>query len=246
MAEKKSKEEKQKEKAEKKALKQEAKEAKKKAKLEKKDGKKTQDPDDKREEPKSKKGFFSFKKIIILIAALLILIGSGFVGYKYFFSNSEEPIIYNSVALKNVNLPDEMLRFSFNKINDLYYALVTYNLRIFLMDKEINRINKIGDDYPDQKSIAFKEKKNWVTAKKKVVKVFSKIEKTIKEIYVLYNVNKENGEQKINEISKELLAQANEALKTLDTYIEKIEVNKEKELEGFINQSLFKMKRLFK
>ena len=173
------------------------------------------------------------------------MIGSGFFIYKTYFTVSDEPVEYKSVLLKNVNLPDEILEFSFYHLNDLYFAFVTYNLRIFLLTKEIDRITKIGADYPDQNTIAEKEKKNWIKAKEKVEKVFFKIEKQIKEIYVLYNVNKEQGKIKIEEKNKELLVQATEALATLDPYIEKIEINKEQEPQGFINNTINKIKNIF-
>jgi hypothetical protein len=240
--EKKRKEEKKKEKAEKKALK---KEAKKKAILEKKNKKAlSKNSKDKEDTPK-KKSSLSIKKLILFSVVSLIIIGSGFAVYKKFFSNSDDPIVYKSVLLKNVNLPDEMLEFSFNQINDLYYAFATYNLRIFLINKEINRINKVGETYPDQNKIADKEKKDWIKAKEKVEKAFIKIERGMKELYVLHNVNKEEGIKKVEEKSAELILQANEALKTLDPYIEKIKVNKKEEPQGFINKTMYKIKNIF-
>ena len=113
------------------------------------------------------------------------------------------------------------------------------------MNKEINRINKVGETYPDQNKIAEKEKKDWIKAKEKVEKAFIKIEKGIKELYVLYNVNKEEGLKKIEEKNTELISQANEVLKTLDPYIEKIGANKEKEPQGFINKTMYKIKNIF-
>ena len=250
--ERKSKEDKKREKAEKKALKKEAKETKKKtkanSKLDKENTKQSAtdsaDSTDK-EKPTKKKSFLTIKKLILFSALILILIGSVFFIYKTYFIISDEPVEYKSVLLKNVNLPDEMLEFSFYQVNDLYFALVNYNLRIFLLTKEIDRINKIGADYPDQNTIADKEKKNWIKAKEKVEKIFLKTEKQIKEIYVLYNVNKEEGKIKIEEKNKELLIQATEALATLDPYIEKIEINKEQEPQGFINNTINKIKNIF-
>ncbi|MCK5101113.1 MAG: hypothetical protein KAR45_23590, partial [Desulfobacteraceae bacterium] len=239
---KKRKKEKKKKKAEKKA---EKKEAKAKAKLEKKNKKESSKNSDNKNDAPKKKNFLSIKNLIIFSVVFLILIGSGFIAYKKFFSKSDAPIEYKSVVLKNVNLPDEMLEFSFNYINDLYYAFATYNLRIFLMDKEINRINKVGETYPDQNKIADKEKKDWIKAKEKVEKRFIKIEKAIKELYVLYNVNKEEGLKKVEEKSTELILQANEALKTLDPYIVKTGINKDVEPQGFINKTMYKIKNIF-
>ena len=249
--EKKSKEEKKKAKAEKKALKKEVKEAKKRAKaaakLEKKNNKDTiKDSNEKSDThaPKEKKNFFTIKKLIIFSVLLILIMGSAFVVYKLYFSSIDESMIYKSIVLKNVNLPDEMLEFSFDKMNDLYFALATYNLRIFLLNKEINRITKVGENYPDQNKIAEKEKKVWIKAKEKVEKKFIKLEKEIKELYVLYNVNKEMGKIKIKEKSPELILQADETLKSLDPYMEKIELGKEKEPQGFINNTIYKIKKI--
>jgi len=245
--EKKSKEEKKKEKAEKKALKKEAKLAKKKARLDakKKNTKESVSKESNNDKKPSKKSFLTIKKLIFFSLFILVLMGGGFFIYKTYFKAPEEPIVYKSVVLKNVNLPDEMLQFSFEHINDLYFALVTYNLRIFLITNEIDRITKIGNKYPEQAKIAEKEKKNWTKVKENVIKKFDKIEKQIRELYVLYNVNKEQGKKKIKEKTKELIDQANGALISLDPFIEKIKVNKAPPPQGFINNTIFKIKNIF-
>ncbi len=248
-----AKEAKKKAKLEKKALKKEAKEAKKKAKLEKKGNKESKDKADSNSEDTSDgqskvskiKSFFSIKKLIIFFVVIVSILGSGFVVYKMYFTASDEPIVYKSIVLNNVNLPDEMLEFSFDYMNDLYFSFATYDIRIYLLNKEIERINKIGKDYPDQNSIAEKEKKDWIRAKEKVEKKFIKIEKQIKELYVLHIVNKDEGVKKIEEKKNDLLIQANEALETLDSYIEVIEANKDKEPQGFINNTINKVKNIF-
>ncbi len=247
--EKKTKEEKKKENAEKKALKNQAKEAKKeakkKAKLEKKSQKEpSQDSTEEKAAPKKKKPFFTIKKLIILTVLTIILLGAGFAVYKIYFSKSDDPNVYQAVTLKNVNLPDEMLKFAFDNINDLYFAFVTYDLRIFLIDKEIDRIQKIGDKYPEQIKITEIEKKDWIKAKDTVKKKFVKIEKQIKEIYVLFNVNQEKGEGKLNEVKNDLISQANEALEPLDQYIKKLKLDKPKEHEGLINKTMDKIKKI--
>ena len=255
---KKTKEEKKKEKAEKKALKKEAKEAKKQAKtaakLEKKNKKDSKGPKD-HEDPKEKsevksdtpkkKSFFTIKKLIIIPVVIILIAGLSFFVYKMFFSSSDdELIVYKSITLKKIDLPEEMLKFSFDHINDLYFSFVTYDLRIHLLNIEINRINKIGESYPEQNKIAEKEKKDWIKAKEKVEKKFIKIQKEIRELYVLYKVNKKEGIQKIKEKNKDLLLQANEALETLEPYITIIETTKQKAPQGLINNTLHKIKKI--
>jgi hypothetical protein len=246
--EKKSKEDKKKEKAEKKALKKEAKEARKKAKveakLEKKNKKGSRDKSEDESNVPKKKKFFTIKKIIIFTVILILLASSGFAVYKLYFSPTDEPVIYESVVFKNINLPDEMLKFSFDQINDLYYSFATYDLRIHLINKEIDRINKVGEKYPDQNKIAEKEKKEWIKAKEKVEKKFIKIEKEIKKLYVLHNVNKKQGMIKIKEKDEELLLLAKEALESLDPYIKIIEANKTDKPQGIINSTIYKIKNI--
>ncbi len=243
--EKQSKEEKQKEKAEKKALKKAAKEARKKAKLEKKQGnKESQKDSDTKDKAPEKRHFLSLKKIVIILSITLLILGSAFVAYKLFFSSTDEPVVYKSISFKNVNLPDEMLKFTFDHINDLYFAIATYDLRISLLSKEIDRINKVEENYPDQSKIAQKEKKDWVKAKEKIEKQFNKIENKIKELYVLHQVNKEDGLKKIEENKEAILSKALEELKLLDPFMEKIKGEKKKAPGGLINNTIYKIKKL--
>jgi hypothetical protein len=53
------------------------------------------------------------------------------------------------------------------------------------------------------------------------------------------------ADKKVEEKSKELLMQANEALETLDPYIKTIEATKEKGSQGLIDNTFRKIKKIF-
>jgi hypothetical protein len=85
-----------------------------------------------------------------------------------YFSKSatqKEIITYQKTELIHVTLPDEMLEFCFYRFPDLYAHFLVYNKEIILLDQEIERINNVGSQYPDQKMIADKEAKTWVKDK---------------------------------------------------------------------------------
>ncbi len=236
-----TKQDKKKAKAEKKALKKAQKEAKKKEKLDKK--KKKLNSDDQNGRTGNRK-IFTIKKLIILLIIIFLLVAAVFA-YKFFFSSSENPEkIYTSVSLENIKLPDEMLKFTFDHQNDLYFVILEYDRRVILLLNEINRIKNLGKQYPDQIKITEKESKNLIKAKDKAKKKFDKIIKEIRSLYVLYNVNKDQGLKKIQEKNKDLILLAREAVTSLDPFVRVIESSRGKETRGIIKKTIHKIKDL--
>ena len=66
-----------------------------------------------------------------------------------------------------------------------------------LFEAEIARIDAVGTKYPDQKKIADGQKKVWVKGKDGLKKSFEKLEKPIKETYVLFQVNRPQDRKKL-------------------------------------------------
>ncbi len=198
--------------------------------------------------PEKKKRKLPSKKLIIIILLVLIAVGaSSYVVYNLYFTpkgpNSQNAI-YNKVELKHVNLPEEMLRFTFDYFPDLYTALIIFNSEINLFDQEIARIDAIAQKYPDQRKIADKEKKIWEKSKNTLQKSFLKIEKPVKATYVLFRVNKEQGLSQIKAQSKELTQLAQSALTPAQELTQKIKSRKVVP-KGFIKGNIYKLKKKF-
>lgn len=201
--------------------------------------------------PKKDKGKKKRKlpiKMIIIILLVLVCIGaSGFVVYTLYFSSAakeKQAATYKKIELKHVALPQEILEFSFYRLPDLYAALITYNNEIILLNQEIERIDAIGTQYPDQKKIADKEKKTWEKTKAGLEKSFLKILKPVKEIYVLFRVNNDQGLVQINEKSPELAKAANDALKPVQEMTGNLK-STETIPDGFIKGTFYKLKKKF-
>jgi hypothetical protein len=187
-------------------------------------------------------------KLIFIITIVLIAVGaSGFLVYKLYLTPKDPEVlktIYNKVELKHVNLPEEIVKFTFDNLPDLYFSMVTFNDEINLFEKEIARIDDIAIKYPDQKKIADKEKKTWEKGMGALQKVFIKIEKPVTQTYVLFRVNKDQGLLKVEEIKKDLTSSGQAANTTAQEMTLKLKSN-EIIPEGMIKGTIYKLKKKF-
>ncbi len=179
---------------------------------------------------------------------LIAVAVSGFVVYKFWFSAKPDAEdvkpVYTKLELTHVDLPEEMVKFSFDHFPQLYEALITFNREMELFEAEIARIDEIAAQYPDQKKIADKEKKIWVKTKETLKKSFIKIEKPVKETYVLFRVNQETGLLSIREKNKELTAAAQAALIPAQEMTQKLK-QVETAPDGLIQGTIYKLKKKF-
>ncbi len=193
------------------------------------------------------KALLSKKLVFVYILTLIALGAASLVVYKLHFAPKDPETLkasYHKLELKHISLPEEMVKFCFDNFPDLYAAILTCNNEIILMDKEIARIDNIAKKYPEQGKIAEKEKAVWEKTKINLQKGFLKIEKPVKEIYVLFRVNQEQAMIQINEKNKELTEIAGAALAPAQELTQKLPPE-EMPPEGLIKGTLYKLKKKF-
>ncbi len=187
------------------------------------------------------------KKIIIFLILLLfvgIVSFSVFFAYKKYFAAKDNTKNYTSVKLKYITLPDEIKKFTFDNFPLLYDSFINFNRDILLIDKEIARIKNIGQRYPDDKNIPDREEKIWNKARDKGIKSFKKIERTTETIYVLFQVNRKQGIEKIKESKKDLATSAKEALKPMEILTERLKIKPAENIpKGFIKGNIYKLRK---
>ena len=196
---------------------------------------------------KKKKTRVSKKWMFIILASLVAVGAAAYAVFALYLTPKDQgrPVTaYKPIPLNHVQLPEEMIQFSFEYFPDLFDLLVTYDHEMDVFDLEIARIEGIAQTYPDQKKIADKEKKVWEKARNNVQKAFLKIEKPVKEIYVLFCVNKEQGLVQIQARNKELTELARTALTPAQELTRKSNSNK-KAPQGMINATIDKLKKKF-
>jgi hypothetical protein len=194
----------------------------------------------------AKKKFITKKRIFILLLMLGAIGMSSFLVYSlYFTEKGPEIVIYEKIELPHVKLPEEMLEFSFNHFPALYMSLVNFNTEITLFDREIARIEVISKRYPEQQKITNTEKKVWEKGKATLIKAFLKVEKPIKETYVLFQVNERQGLVQVKEKEKELTDMATTALETAQAQTKEIKARAPKVPKGIFPGTLYKLKKKF-
>lgn len=187
------------------------------------------------------------KKLIIFLFILGILGGGGFFAYTKFFSNSgtEGGQGYQPTPLAHITLPDEMLAFCFARMPELYDALVAFNGEMDLFEAEIARIDAVATKYPDQKKIADAQKKVWDKGMQSLKKSFEKLEKPIRETFVLFQVNQAQGQEKIDQTAEQMIQAANEALENSQELTAPLKEAMPKVPEGMVKGTLYKLKKMF-
>ncbi len=195
--------------------------------------------------PKKKK-LFTRKKIFILLLLLLVIGISSFLVYTLVFKEKEPGLpVYTKIELSHVNLPQEMLQFSFEHFPDLYASFITFNREITIIDKELAWIEGIAQKYPEQLKITAAEKKVWEKVKNTLIKDFSKLEKPVKEAYVLFQVNEAQGLVRVEEKRKELSETAQNSLKTAQDLTKKLKSREPEAPDNFFQGILYKIKKKF-
>ncbi len=215
---------------------------------EKKPGKKGKEtPEPEQSQPASpKKRWFSIKKLVFIVLILGAVGGAGFFVYTTYFTEPDPIVrVYQPVALAHVNLPPEMMEFSFNQFPLFYEALVAFNREVNLFDREIARIDAIAERYPDQKKIADSQKKGWEKGKNTLIKEFAKLEKPVKETYVLYQVNQAQGQTRIAESTGDLTSAAQAAVKAAEEQTAELAAMAPEAPEGIIQGTIHKIKKIF-
>ncbi len=197
---------------------------------------------------KTKKIFqkLSPKRLMVFLVLPAIVAAAAWVGYAWFFSDpGEKPPEYKNIPMPHVSLPEEMRRFCFNQMPDLYKAFAAYNDTVTLFDHEIARITEIGENYPEQKKIADAEKKVWERSKDRLLNAFSKIEDTVKQMYVLFQVNEEQGLAMIQEKKDDLVNTAQDALAPARDQAGNITHQPSQEPDGIIQGLFYTLKKKF-
>jgi hypothetical protein len=162
------------------------------------------------------------KKILIIVIVLGLVTGAA-GGAWFFLFSSKTP------SLDQSKLPPEIKRFTASKMPDLFASLVLVNEEADMTAAEIDRITKVGDTYPDQKTLVDNEKKSWEANLATLTKGTEGIEKDIEAIYVLTQVNPEEGQKLLDSKLETMKQQADSLVTTSKALTDKIRANQPKQ-----------------
>lgn len=179
-------------------------------------------------EPSKKKKIIGLVVKTVKYLVILSILGvGGYFGYTYFKGDENA---YSSREFTHVKSNEAKLEFAFYNLREVYDGLIDIDEQIVLIDKEIERISTLETEYPDQKKITVKEKKNWNKIKNKLTKVLKKVELTLEAVFVTNSVNKENGKKLLEKSRNSLNKMIGDVLKLSKAQTSKIKIEKEKSI----------------
>ena len=152
---------------------------------------------------------------LIGITLLAAFIAGGWFTYTTYFQSD-----YPKRDLPHINLAEPVLRFTWNKIPNIYRHMVSANDALALMEEEINRIKGVGRKYPRQKKIVASEKKRWDKNVKKLKGQLLKFQGQVEALYVTFRVNPKKGRTAILEKRADLEASMKEVMTGVETETE--------------------------
>lgn len=140
-----------------------------------------------------------------LLFGILFLLTVGILAGLYFTGRFPGKGGNGSLApLSKVKIAEPLVRFSSQRLPEIYERLAGLNEEILLIEKEIARIQEIEKAFPGQKKVTSSEVKIWDKTRKGLEKSLLNLEKNIELFYVAYRVNIEKGEKLMESKEKEL------------------------------------------
>ncbi|MBF0201813.1 MAG: hypothetical protein HQK66_10985 [Desulfamplus sp.] len=192
------------------------------------------------------KKFFNKKAILFIFLSHVAVSIAGFVVYKIYFQDGTIEDIYVEKEMPNVDLPPEILKFSYVFLRVFYDSLVLFDNEVTLMEKEIERIADLGEQYPDQKNIADKEIRVWEKEKESLIKSYERLIKNLEAIFVSYRVNMDNGLELIEDQREDMVLRARDALTASMALTERLKlIPVENVPGGFVKGNIYKIKKKF-
>ncbi len=149
--------------------------------------------------------------ILFIFLLSITAIGAGYVGVKLWWAQNQ-PIS----QLGTVKVSAEVLHWSFRKLPELYSKTIALDNMITLLDIELQRLKKLGRDYPDQQQIVAEESASLKTKRDELTTILNEAAKAIESIYVTYKIDARKGQSKIG--SKETYDMGKKLTSTLKSH----------------------------
>ena len=160
----------------------------------------------------------------ILIAMVLVLAlagGGGFLAYNKYYR--KEPLRSKLASLK---VKGELIRFTHGQVSTaLYGNMVLLDDILVMMDKELDRLKRIGKKFPNQRVIVATQTKELTIARERLAKVLANVSARLERMYVTWLVNRSEGTGQIRSQKGTLTRQLADAIRGEAALISRIRTN---------------------
>jgi hypothetical protein len=160
----------------------------------------------------------------ILIALVLVLAlagGGGFWAYNKYYK--KEPL---RSKLSSMKVKAELIRFTHDHVSTaLYGNMVLLDDILVMMDKELDRLKRIGKKFPNQRGIVASQIEELKEARERMARILTDVNATIEKMYVTWLVDRSEGTGQIRSQKGTLTRQLADAIRGEAVLIGRIRTN---------------------
>lgn len=160
----------------------------------------------------------------ILIALVLVLSlagGGGYLAYNKYVKKT--PL---QTRLSTIKVKEELVRFTHDHVSTaLYHNMMMMDDIVVMMDRELDRLKRIGKKFPNQNGIVGSQTKDLGIARERLSKVLAGVTATIEKMYVTWLVNRSEGTGQIRSQKGTLTRLLADAIRGEAAHISRIRTN---------------------
>jgi len=159
--------------------------------------------------------------LIALVLVLALASGGGYLAYTKYYK--KEPL---RAKLSSLKVKAEQIRFTHDHVSTaLYGNMVLLDDILVMMDKELDRLKRIGKKFPNQRGIVAAQTKELNAAREHLAKVLGDVSAKLEKMYVTWLVNRSEGSGQIRSQKGTLTRQLADAIRGEAVLISRIRSN---------------------
>ncbi|MBC2709479.1 MAG: hypothetical protein HGJ94_00245 [Desulfosarcina sp.] len=159
--------------------------------------------------------------VIALVLVLALASGGGYFAYNKYYK--KDPL---RTKLSSMKMKEELIRFTHDRVSTaLYSNMVLLDDIVVMMDRELDRLKRIGKKFPNQNGIIASQTKELKVARDRLAKVLADVTTKIEKMYVTWLVDRSKGAGQILSQKGTLTRQLADAIRGEAVLIGRIRTN---------------------
>ena len=160
----------------------------------------------------------------LALALMLVLVLAGGGGYWAFNKYYKKAPL--RAKLSSMKIKKELISFTHDRVSAaLYSNMVLLDDILVMMDKELDRLKRIGKKFPNQRAIVAAQTKELNIARERMAKVLADVSAKLEKMYVTWLVNRSEGTGQIRSQKGTLTRQLADAIRGEAVLISRIRNN---------------------
>lgn len=159
--------------------------------------------------------------VIALVVVLAVAGGGGYLAYSTYYK--KEPL---QTRLGSIKMKAELIRFTHDRVSTaLYRNMIMLDGIVVMMDKELDRLKRIGKKFPNQDGIIASQTQALNGARDRLARGLGDVTAKIEKMYVTWLVDRSKGNGQINSQKGTLTRQLADAIRDETVLISRIRAN---------------------